>query len=133
MTRTELEDLLLDLKHDLGKHLAMPVTFLPADASAELAHQALRRALLQTRSGPSGVQSARALWQAFVDEAAGQLEHLPAHPDLCRTVARALAWEHVARAEAADFDRARALGDLRAVSTAIQAVLEELHGQVEPS
>jgi hypothetical protein len=91
-------DLLLDLKHDLGKYLVLPFALLPKEAAPAAVHEALARALRETRRGPRGVQTA---------------------------VDRALAWEQALDAPA-PLDRAAVERDLRAVQEAISALIAEV-------
>jgi hypothetical protein len=121
MTRDELLDLTAALEHDLGKHLALPVTMLPASATgAELA-EAVRLALHSTRRAKGKKESARRLWEAFVKQAEAHAARTAAWAPLCAAVERALTWE--ARLPA---DRAAVTADLTAVRPAIRALLAEL-------
>ena len=58
-------DILLDLKHDLGKYLLLPLRMLPADASDEAFREALRRALFETRKQGTTVRSGADIWEEF--------------------------------------------------------------------
>src|SRR5258705_320194 len=71
--REALLDRVLDLQHDLGKYLRLPLRMLPGDAPANEVHAALREALLETRRAGAGVKSARSLWEAFAGESAAAL------------------------------------------------------------
>ncbi len=120
-----LIDLLLDLSHDLGKYVRMPLAFLPADADAEAVREAVRKAVLETRQGSKGTRSARSLWEAFLVQGGEALAGLRSFAALEVAVASALAWEERLDAEGG-IDRVRAQEDFDAVSTAIRAVTEEL-------
>jgi hypothetical protein len=88
---------LLDLKHDLGKHLQLPLALLPKDADACAVQRAARDALLRTRRGPSGERSAREIWTNFKVEIGDDLgDHLGDRRGLAAldvAVQNALAWE----------------------------------------
>jgi hypothetical protein len=128
-------DLLLDLKHDLGKYLLLPLTLLPRNADGPAVREALTRALLQTRtrsraaSGAGGEHpgyvSARELWAGFSAELAraglGGARIVP----LQQAVERALAWERVL-AEQSSIERAAVERDFRAVQAAIAQLIAEV-------
>jgi hypothetical protein len=123
--QTEIVDAMLDVKHDLGKYIRMPIAMLPADAPDALVRAALLQALQRTRSGPRGVRSARFIWDAFCAEAAEVLKEEPAFAALTEAVARALAWED--RAAAAEpIDRSSVEADFAAVGARIQELLDEV-------
>ena len=61
----ELLDLLLDLKHDLGKYLQLPVAMLPPDAGPQALREALEDALSRTRRRGDRVQGAAEIWENF--------------------------------------------------------------------
>lgn len=88
-------DLLLDLEHDLGKYLLLPIAWLPKSASEAELREALRRALTETRSQGGQTRSARSLWGAFEAEVAThpELEQHPGFARLRAAVERALGWE----------------------------------------
>lgn len=89
-----LLDALLDLKHDLGKHLQLPMVLLPKCADPKTVREAARLALARTLRCQRGhCFSARELWDRFVAEAGTALEHEPAFKSLEEAVERALAWE----------------------------------------
>jgi len=121
-------DLLLDLKHDLGKYLVLPLALLPKDAAPSAVREALSRALRETRKGPGGAQSARELWRGFESELTAAVADSPALAALRAAVDRALAWER-ALDGAEPLDRGAAERDLRAVQGAISALIDEVqHG-----
>jgi hypothetical protein len=124
----EIVDAILELGHDLGKHILLPVAMLPEDASeAELREVALR-ALGRTRSGPTGIRSARSIWEAFETEAGETLGDRPTFARLGKAVGRALAWEGRATAGVA-LNRRDLTADLRAVGERIRELLDEVaHG-----
>jgi len=118
-------DLLLDLKHDLGKYLLLPIGLLPKDAGEPELRDALRRALLQTRVSRGQSQSARELWQAFAAELGSELAGSAALAQLRAAVERALAWERALAPEVA-LERALLERDLQAVQAAIAALIAEV-------
>ncbi len=121
-------DAILDLKHDLGKHIRLPVSLLPEDASDAELRETVTRALTKTRSGPTGTRSARDIWEGFVAEAVGAVSSRKAFAPLLESVARALEWEGRAAAGEALDRRSLAL-ELEAVGTRIQELLDEVsHG-----
>jgi len=122
----DLLDLLMDLQHDLGKYIRMPLGFLPANASDEEVHRALDKALLKTRATPSGTRSARGLWMAFCAVARPMLDGEPLFADLERAVDRALAWESHALAQPGPLPRPALEADLSAVAPAIRALIQHL-------
>ena len=122
-TREEMLDVLMDLKHDLGKYIRMPLAMLPAGAGNEEVADAVRRGLLETRKGPAGTRSARDLWAACEEESVEELRALPGWGILESAVAKALAWE--SRLDGG-LPRVEVDRDLAAVGDAIQAVTEEL-------
>lgn len=117
-------DLLLDLKHDLGKYLVLPFALLPKEAAQAAVREALARALRETRRGPRGVQSARELWSGFQGELSSALPASDALRGLHTAIERALAWEGALDAPA-PLDRAAVERDLRAVQEAITALIAE--------
>jgi hypothetical protein len=124
----EVIDAILDLKHDLGKHIRLPVAMLPVGASDAEIKEAVLRAIARTRSGPSGTRSARAIWSAFAAEVEEALAGRAELDRLREAVERALAWEGRASGEAA-LDRRALDSDLGAVSARIQELLDEVaHG-----
>lgn len=125
--RALLVDALLDLQHDLGKYIRMPIAFLPREADNSALRKALTKALRQTRSGPGGVHSARSLWHDFEREVGEALAGQPGYLQLVEVVQTALAWEAVLDDGAAVLDRPRIEAELGAVVTAIR----ELIGAVE--
>jgi hypothetical protein len=127
LSRDDVLDALLDLKHDLGKYIRLPVAMLPAAASAEDLREALETALLRTRSGPAGTRTAEDLWNAFTDEAGAAIDGYETAAGLRQVVGRALAWR--ARLESGEaLDRQRVQSDVSAVGEAIQRLIEEVHG-----
>jgi hypothetical protein len=119
----DLLDLLAALEHDLGKHLALPVTMLPASATPGALADAVRAALTATRTVRGRRTSARELWQAFTREAGPLVRRATAFVALAGVVERALAWE--ARLDE-PVDRAAVLRDFAAVKPAIRALTKEV-------
>ncbi|MBN2715498.1 MAG: hypothetical protein JXX14_06560 [Deltaproteobacteria bacterium] len=66
--KDELIDILLDLKHDLGKYLFLHLSHLTADSPVEATLEALRVALLETRVVGGKPQSAAEIWQRYRQE-----------------------------------------------------------------
>jgi len=118
-----LLDALYDLQHDLGKHLRMPLAFLPVDAPPDQVREALQRALSNTRSSSAGTLSAREIWRRFVDGLSAEERTVPPFNKLRQAVERALAWEERLQG-ARPLDRAAAQRDLDAVGGAIRAFID---------
>ncbi len=124
----DLVDALLDLQHDLGKYLNLPLAMLPTDATDDDVRQAAHEALFRTRRGPDGrggpsqVTGAAEIWAAFLAEVGEALDERPVYGALRLAVDRAFA--HGDALAAADPAALRA--DLGAVSPAIRAVLREV-------
>jgi hypothetical protein len=123
--RDDLLDMLLDLKHDLGKYIALPLSLLKKDADPGEVRKALEVALRQTRKGPKGVKSARDIWNTFLDEAQIPLSGYRAFPPLKKSVMVALSWESVLKGKSI-IPRESVERDLRAVKTAIQGLINEV-------
>jgi hypothetical protein len=123
VTREEMLDVLMDLKHDLGKYIRMPLAMLPAGAGDEEVTDAVRRGLLETRRGPAGVRSARGLWDEFTVEAKGALGNRAGWQRLESAVFTALTWEERL---AGPLPRLEVDRDLASVGASIQALIEEL-------
>jgi len=123
--REKLLEVLSDLKHDLGKYIRLPFTMLPPGADWDETRTALRHALLETRSGPGGVLSARALWSRFKETAGGRLGAFSGWIALEAAVERALAWEACVEGDGPlprdDIER-----DLSAISGGIQKLRLEV-------
>jgi len=124
--RETLIELLEDLRHDLGKHLVLPLRLLPADADDAAVRAAARTALLRTRRGPDGATDAEALWaglrRELVDALGAPLTASGADwAALHAAVERALGWR--ARLDDPTLDRAAITADLAAVAGAVDRVL----------
>lgn len=113
----ELLDALLDLRHDLGKYLVMPLSFLSDGATSDEIREAIRRALFETRVSRSEVRGARRLWEDFTAEIDATAVDDPHYATLRDRVTDALAWEAAPGDGRAALDGARA--DFTAVGTAI--------------
>lgn len=124
LSRDDLVDALLDLKHDLGKYIRLPVVMLPVDATAGELRGAVKEAIERTRKGPAGVRSARQIWQGFLDEAGDALADSPALGRLTAAVERALALSGEAQLE-----RAAVEAELAAVGEGIRQLIEEVVGE----
>lgn len=134
--KEELLDLLLDLQHDLGKYIRLPLAFLPKEADQESLRLALNKALLQTRSGPTGVVTAEQLWQAFLEAVgedvafAKELQQRLSFRQLKQSVAQALIWQQSLTEPAAELKRSTIEKDLGRVTQAIRSVIQEVAGDV---
>jgi hypothetical protein len=120
-------DLLLDLKHDLGKYLVLPIALLPEGADAAELRSALERALRQTRSSRGVTRSAREIWQSFDAELAEVLAPGSGLDDLRLAIERALEWEHALAVHDA-LDRSAIERDFAAVQSAIAVLIDEARG-----
>jgi hypothetical protein len=121
-----LRDVLDDLRHDLGKYLAMPLRMLPADASQAELRKALEEALHRTRRSPRGNQPAREIYaeaRAELVKARANAQRLAA---LDAAVAMALDWERVLRNEDAELERAAVERDLLRVRELLEDWLDEV-------
>lgn len=127
--RESLLDLLLDLQHELGKHLVMPIAMLPREADGDAVRAATARALLHTRERGGHPVSAQALWAAADAEGGAALRALPGYPALRGRVHAALAWEARLRSDDG-LDRSALLADFRAVGDAIRELLVGLRESV---
>lgn len=119
-----LEEVLDDLRHDLGKYLQLPLRMLPQAATQAQLRAALSQALLHTRTHGSHSQSARTLWLERRAELAARAPG-PRFAELEAAVESALAWQ-AALAGDEPLDSARIERDLSAVSGVLEAWLEEL-------
>ncbi|MDD5309932.1 MAG: hypothetical protein PHU25_21655 [Deltaproteobacteria bacterium] len=123
--REVLLDMLADLQHDLGKHVLVPVSMLRRGAGPVEVRAALEVALRRTRTGPSGVRPARAIWESFAAKHAGALRGRPSYAALEEAVTRALDLERLinggTNAPRDDIER-----DLAAVGRAIRVLAEEV-------
>jgi len=124
LSRDDLIDALLDLKHDLGKYIRLPVAMLPPNAAPDELRSAIDDALERTRRGPAGTRSAREIWRAFLDEAGAALERTAGLDPLTDAVERALALG----ATEAPLARAVTEATLGAVGERIQQLIQEVTG-----
>lgn len=122
----DLLDALLDLKHDLGKYLRLPLAGLASDASELDLQEAVRRALWETRRGPGGVRTARDLWSTFRDDVGDDLTPHSGWVVLCEAVERMLAWEAALEGGGRRIVRADVDRDFAEVTTAIQRLIADL-------
>jgi hypothetical protein len=119
-------DALMDLSHDLGKYLRLPLAMLPADAGPAAVRGAVETALLRTRVGPSGVRPAREIWEGLRAEIAGPLAGSPGFQDLEDAVERALGWERALDDGQEGIDRAAVAADFEAVAERIRDLIGEI-------
>jgi hypothetical protein len=66
--KDELIDILLDLKHDLGKYLFLHLSHLTVDSPPDMVKDALKTALFETRKVGGRVQTAREIWDRYRSE-----------------------------------------------------------------
>jgi len=128
--REALLDRVLDLQHDLGKYLRLPLRMLPKNASDADVHAALHEALLTTRRDAKGaVRGARAMWDEFASAASsssGDLAKSAAFTALRAAVERALTWESALADPKKTISRAAVDDDFAAVQAALAALRDEL-------
>ena len=132
-TSQALLDALLDLSHDLGKHLQLPLALLPKSATAQQLISTVHDCLLRTRRSAHGDVSARALWDAFVSETASPWQQCSEFVALERSVVDALAWEPRLNALVKHDDttaiRQAIAGDFRRVADCIAAVIAKVQSE----
>ena len=123
-----IADLLVDLEHDLGKYVRLPLAMLPSDASEADLLTALERALLQTRRTRTCTESAAEIWRRFQAKTHARLEVHAGYHGLTEAVERALGWtaELTRKPSAAPIDRPQLERDLGAVARAIRALIPEV-------
>jgi hypothetical protein len=124
--REALLELLLTLQHDLGKYLRMPLSMLPKDASDDALRRALERALLRTRTGPTGVQGAAQIFADFEAELGGRLDESAGLQALRGRLQAALRWRALLDEPSRALDRRSIMADLDAVKGAIDALIAEV-------
>jgi hypothetical protein len=122
----DVTDALLDLSHDLGKYLRLPLAMLPVDAGPAEVRGALETALRRTRVGPSGVRPAREIWEGLRAEIAGPLAGSPGFQELEAAVEQALAWERALDGGREGIDRAAVAADFEAVAERIRDLIGEV-------
>jgi hypothetical protein len=127
MTSDTTLELVLDLKHDLGKYMLLPLALLPKAADEAAVRAALARGLLRTRSRRTAAgeetQSAREIWQASLPELRAGALPQAALAQLERAMERALSWERVLQ-DGVAFDRVAVEGDLLSVQRAFADLLQ---------
>ena len=122
----DLIDALMDLKHDLGKYIRIPFSMLSQTASAGEVESALETALRRTRSGPSGVRSAKEIWDAFAGEVGDVLKSKKEYGALAGAVEKALSHEAALGGSAPMPDRETLEADMAKVGKCIQELVEEV-------
>jgi hypothetical protein len=123
--RHETIDLLLDLKHDLGKYLRLPLAWLPDHASNDDVRSALSKALFTTRTNADGsFKTAATIWCEFKAESTPLTGHAGWH-QMQNAVERALKWETTMATEEI-IDRDRAKLELSNVYDVISTLIEEV-------
>ena len=70
----DLEDLALDLQHDLGKYVRLPVAMLPKDCDDDALRAAVIVGVRHTRRSPRGVRSAEEIWKDAQAEAGSAMD-----------------------------------------------------------
>lgn len=88
----ELHEELMDLAHDLGKYVRLPLAMLPADADRAQVVEAVREGIVRTRRGPWGITPARRIWEDFLGRNPGFTDQ-PGHRPLDAAVSRVLELE----------------------------------------
>ncbi len=121
-----LREALLDLDHDLGKYLGLPLALLPVGADADAVRGAARTALLRTRRSGGVATPARELWAAF--RAEWDVDASPLGVSLRRAVETTLTWE--LRLDEV-IDRAALERDLADVRRATRAWMDALSADDE--
>ena len=126
MDADTLLDVLLQLEHDLGKYLRLPIVMLPREADQGELREALSRALLRTRVKDGVGVPAKEIWAGFRAElsAAGGSERLEA---VETSVVIALDWE-TKLDKTEELDRAAIERDMASVGQAVRVWIEELRG-----
>ena len=66
--KDELIEILIDLKHDLGKYLFLHLSHLTVDSPADMVKDALKAALFETRKVGGRIQTALEIWDRYRDE-----------------------------------------------------------------
>ena len=89
--KDELIDILLDLKHDLGKYLFLHLSHLTADSPADATLEALKTALHDTRKVGGKPESAAAIWDRYRAEIDALNYSFDGYERLSQAVANALA------------------------------------------
>ena len=129
LTSDDLLDILMDLQHDLGKYIRLPLAMLPADPSADQLKDALEQALLRTREANGKAHPAREIWQAFLDESEGQWNRFSAYQKLVDSVKRALGWERFLSGRLKAESLQDILRDMQGVQEAIRDLIEEVKSE----
>ncbi|MDH5674751.1 MAG: hypothetical protein OEZ06_21665 [Myxococcales bacterium] len=125
MDADALMDRLLELEHDLGKYLLLPLSMLEPEADQAALREALSQALLCTRKSGSHAVPARQLWRDFEAEMAASDTTAARARELRPAVERALGWE-AALGDQRALCREDIEADLGAVRAAIRSWLKEL-------
>ncbi len=117
---------MLDLQHDLGKYLRLPVAMLPAAAGSDELREAVCEGAFRTRRGPAGVRAAQEIWDDLCAEAAGRLDAFGAWERAGRALKQALELGARARSGAALPPREELLAQLSEVAAAAAELLAEV-------
>ncbi|MBR58740.1 MAG: hypothetical protein CMH54_12060 [Myxococcales bacterium] len=125
-----LLDALLDLQHDLGKYLTLPIAWLPEDCPESELRQAVLKALQETRTGPSGNRSAQEIWSSFVTTHSTEAKAHAVFDRIQQAVEQALAWEGQIN-DNKPIQRTAVLQDFRAVAQVITTIIREMQGDGE--
>ena len=121
-------ELLDDLLHDLGKYIAFPLNMLPVNPDEALFRDSVDQALNRTRTGPNGTQSARSIWESFLDEAGNGFDNEDGWQRIHGTVETALSWGKKLAEPSLINEQQRVVDDLRAVSVAIRQLRDKING-----
>lgn len=125
----DVQEILDDLRHDLGKYIALPLSFLPADADDAAIREAIRQGILQTRRQGSSIRTAHELYVEFVDEVGHDLSHLPGWTVLQDAMSTVMAWIDILDDKTEPVDRVAAERELKAVSQAIRQLEAQLNNE----
>lgn len=117
----------LELQSSLGSRLVEHIRHLNRRSNSEDVAEALRRAFCETRSTPSGFDTAEQLWADFLTQLDGSVDHVADFQDLKSAWADALNWKE--RLDSgAEIHRQDMKGDLMTFSDCIRDLIIELEG-----
>lgn len=91
--KDELIDILMDLKHDLGKYIFLHLSHLTTDSPSDLIEDALHVALFKTRKISGQYQTAEQIWIRYKKEIEALDYSFPSYERLTKCVDAALSME----------------------------------------
>lgn len=91
--KDELVEILMDLKHDLGKYMFLHLSHLTQDSPPDMVNEALHTALYETRTVSGVTQSAEQIWQRYKNELALLDYSFDGHARLISAVEAALSMQ----------------------------------------